>query len=112
MLNKHTVGLTALLVFSPLYAGQNATFQQLDSDANGYISPDEAQTVDGLNARWNDLDADKNNLLDSSEFSAFEIGSDPSKGMMDDSMGSGGMGGGSTTEPVQDQAPITPQGVE
>lgn len=51
-------------------------FQTLDSDANGYISNEEAAANPELHARWQELDADKNNQLDMSEFSAFEIGSE------------------------------------
>lgn len=72
---KNTVALAALtLLFAgPLHA-EGSAFQKMDVDANGYISPEEAQANTDLSARWNDLDADKNNLLDMSEFSAFETG--------------------------------------
>jgi hypothetical protein len=47
-------------------------FQALDVDVNGFITQDEAAYDRELQARWNELDSDKNNLLDISEFSAFE----------------------------------------
>ena len=64
----------ALAAGAPLQAEENTAFRSLDADANGYISPQEAESNNDLTARWNDLDADKNNLLDMSEFSAFEVG--------------------------------------
>ena len=48
------------------------SFQALDNDVNGYITQDEAAYYENLRTRWKDLDTDKNNLLDVSEFSAFE----------------------------------------
>ncbi|MFA7387023.1 MAG: hypothetical protein WCZ87_05105 [Thiohalobacteraceae bacterium] len=53
-----------------------STFQALDNDVNGYITQDEAAYYENLRARWKDLDTDKNNLLDVSEFSAFELDGD------------------------------------
>ena len=50
----------------------SGTFQALDHDVNGYITQDEAAYYENLRTRWKELDADKNNLLDVSEFSAFE----------------------------------------
>ena len=83
MLIKHTavVAALALLMAGPLHA-RGTSFQKMDVDANGYISPEEAQINSDLSARWNELDADKNNLLDMSEFSAFE----PAGGMGGDMM--------------------------
>lgn len=48
-------------------------FQALDADVNGFITQDEAAYTPDLTARWRELDRDKNNLLDTSEFSAFEL---------------------------------------
>jgi hypothetical protein len=47
-------------------------FHALDVDVNGFITQDEAAYDRELRTRWNELDRDKNNLLDVSEFSAFE----------------------------------------
>lgn len=85
MLIKNSAALAALaaltlLVAGPLHAEGGSAFQKIDADANGYISPEEAQTNMDLSARWNDLDTDKNNLLDMSEFSAFEAAGDTMEG--------------------------------
>lgn len=64
-----------LLAAPPLYAAEaGGSFKQLDADANGYVSPREAEAQPSLIVRWKELDTDKNNLLDTSEFSAFEAG--------------------------------------
>ena len=69
--------VAVLLTTPPLHAAEaSGGFKQLDADANGYISPREAEVQPGLIVRWNELDSDKNNLLDTSEFSAFEVGED------------------------------------
>ncbi|MBI5041781.1 MAG: hypothetical protein HZB57_11475 [Gammaproteobacteria bacterium] len=52
----------------------NPAFQSIDTDANGYVSQTEASGNSALTSRWNELDKDKNNMLDTSEFSAFETG--------------------------------------
>ncbi len=78
MHKTHIISIAAIFALSagaPLQAEENTTFQSLDADANGYISPEEAASNNDLSASWNDLDADKNNLLDMSEFSAFEVSS-------------------------------------
>lgn len=90
---------TSLAVFALLAAGSavqaagDNTFKALDTDANGYISATEATANQDLSARWEELDKDKNNQLDQSEFSAFEAGTDNS--MMKD----GGMHQGGTMSP-------------
>ena len=56
-------------------------FQSLDADANGYVSQQEAASNANLSKRWGKLDANKDNQLDSAEFSAFEVGTEG--GMMD-----------------------------
>lgn len=48
-------------------------FQSLDADANGYVSQQEAASNANLSKQWGTLDANKDNQLDKSEFSAFEI---------------------------------------
>ena len=52
----------------------NPAFKSIDADANGYVSQTEASGNSDLTSRWNELDKDKNNMLDTSEFSAFETG--------------------------------------
>lgn len=65
----------ALLAGAPPHAEEaSGSFKQLDADANGYVSPREAEVQPSLIVRWKELDTDKNNLLDTSEFSAFEAG--------------------------------------
>lgn len=51
----------------------SSQFQSLDADANGYLSQQEAASNADLSKRWEVLDANKDNQLDTSEFSAFEI---------------------------------------
>lgn len=51
----------------------SSQFQNLDADANGYLSQQEAASNADLSKRWEVLDANKDNQLDTSEFSAFEI---------------------------------------
>lgn len=92
-----TLATLALLAGTTVQAeAQKRQFEALDSDANGYISEQEAAANPDLYARWKELDGDKNNLLDISEFSAFEPGSGETMrgdGMMkkDDMMDKGGM---------------------
>lgn len=71
-----TLAALALLAGNAVQADEvGSAFQALDVDANGYISAEEAAANPDLHARWQELDTDKNNLLDTSEFSAFEDGS-------------------------------------
>lgn len=85
MSTKHIT--TSLAIFAlvagsgALQAADSSTFKTLDSDGNGYISATEATANHDLSARWEELDKDKNNQLDQSEFSAFETGTG---GMMQD----------------------------
>ncbi|MFN2308617.1 MAG: hypothetical protein ABR553_02620 [Gammaproteobacteria bacterium] len=71
-----TLATLALISGNAVQADDTSSslFQNLDADANGYISEQEAAANPDLHARWQELDADKNNQLDVSEFSAFEIG--------------------------------------
>ncbi len=63
-----------LLAAGTVQAEQQMTpaFQSIDADANGYVSQTEAAGNSDLTSRWSELDKDKNNMLDTSEFSAFE----------------------------------------
>ena len=47
-------------------------FQNLDADANGYVSQQEAASNADLSKQWGTLDANKDDQLDKAEFSAFE----------------------------------------
>jgi hypothetical protein len=80
-----TLAALALLAGNAVQAEETKSiFQTLDADANGYISAEEAAANPDLHARWQELDVDKNNQLDMSEFSAFEVGTEqtPDKGGM------------------------------
>jgi hypothetical protein len=48
------------------------TYLELDKDRDGYLSKDEAASVDGLENRWTELDENTDGRLDQSEFSRFE----------------------------------------
>lgn len=90
-----TLAALAFLAGTAAQAGENK-FRNLDADANGYISQEEAASNADLQSRWQDLDADQNNQLDMSEFSAFETGTDETTPgsdtmMKDKPMGEGGM---------------------
>lgn len=62
-----------LLAASAAQAETRPGFQNLDADANGYLSQQEAASNADVAKRWNDLDTNKDNMLDKTEFSAFEI---------------------------------------
>ncbi len=63
-----------LLVIQPIaFAGQDySVFENVDGNADGYISKDEAQVREDLSEKWRDIDIDSNGKIDISEFSAFE----------------------------------------
>ena len=69
---------TALIVLSAgaVQAESPKTFQSLDADANGYVSQQEAASNADISNRWNDLDKNQDQKLDSAEFSAFEMDSE------------------------------------
>lgn len=52
--------------------GDTMTFEGLDTNGDGYISAEEAAYREDLTQNWKRIDADSDNKLDSSEFSAFE----------------------------------------
>jgi sporulation protein YlmC with PRC-barrel domain len=52
--------------------GKRVTFQELDTDSNGYITPKEAQADKNLSSNWNKADQNADNQVDRAEFSAFE----------------------------------------
>ncbi|MDH5376798.1 MAG: hypothetical protein OEX00_00570 [Gammaproteobacteria bacterium] len=47
------------------------TFESLDRDGNKSISKSEAKRDTALSANWAEADVDRNNQIDSAEFSAF-----------------------------------------
>lgn len=49
-----------------------ATFESLDKDGNGSISSDEAAARPDLVENWAEIDANKDNTVTITEFSAFE----------------------------------------
>jgi sporulation protein YlmC with PRC-barrel domain len=57
--------------------GAQVSFQQLDSDSNGYISKDEAQSDSQLYDNFSKADTNADNQIDQSEFSAFEQSQSP-----------------------------------
>jgi hypothetical protein len=57
----------------PAYAGQDySKFENVDGNADGYISQSEAQVRKDLQDNWKTIDKDSDGKLDISEFSAFE----------------------------------------
>ena len=52
--------------------GKRISFQDLDSDSNGYITPKEAQADTALSSNWDKADQNADNQVDRAEFSAFE----------------------------------------
>lgn len=74
-----TVVFSSLLSFAGLsiaaeeeQAVQVKTFDELDTNHDGYISKTESKAYKELNAEWSKADTDKNGKLDVTEFSAFE----------------------------------------
>ncbi len=73
-MKNHLLIITSIAAFSgAAVAGQQTSFEGLDADTNGYISQQEAMANDALTTQWGALDANSDNQLDQSEFSAFEI---------------------------------------
>ena len=67
--------LSAVVLTLPAYAlaaESVSTFEQFDTDGNGYISADEASTGSALSANFKATDSNGDGRLDISEFSAFE----------------------------------------
>ena len=52
---------------------ETVTFESFDVDANGAISPEEAQGNAALTAVWESVDTNQDGQLDEAEFSAVEI---------------------------------------
>ena len=80
------IGALSLLPFG-VYAADYQTseqksFQELDTNHDGYISKNEAKADHKLMKDWKSADANKDGKLEESEFSAFEtrnMGSTPMK---------------------------------
>lgn len=71
---KTVCGLSALLVFSPLFADSDLSdkFNQLDVNGDGYISSGEAADQSELLRQWANVDQNADGQIEMSEFSAFE----------------------------------------
>lgn len=71
---KTVCGLTALLVFSPVFAESESSdaFKQLDVNGDGYISTEEAAGNSELLNQWANVDKNSDGQIEMSEFSAFE----------------------------------------
>jgi Ca2+-binding EF-hand superfamily protein len=53
------------------------SFKSLDTNHDGYISPQEAKANSKLSDQWNTADANGDGKIEESEFSAFEAGTAP-----------------------------------
>ncbi len=62
----------SMFTIGTAFAGEKAGFSSLDTDGDGFISKTEAAANEGLSSAWSQVDADMNEKLDESEFSAFE----------------------------------------
>lgn len=71
---KTICGLSALLVFTPVFAESDSSdsFKQLDVNRDGYISTYEAKGETELLSDWKNVDQNSDGRLEMSEFSAFE----------------------------------------
>ena len=65
--------LTALTLIAGFTAiAENASFDSLDADKDGYISQSEAAKDKGLNDQFINLDADEDGKLSRDEFAKYE----------------------------------------
>lgn len=68
-----TVVLFAPVVLLPAHATEDySVFENVDGNADGYISKDEAQVRKDLRDNWKTIDTDDDGKIGISEFSAFE----------------------------------------
>lgn len=76
---KTVCGLSALLIFAPVFADSDMsdTFKQLDVNGDGYISNSEASGDSELLGQWSSADQNSDGVIEMSEFSAFEESSAP-----------------------------------
>ena len=71
--SQFIIGLITLTFITVSVAKEKQiTFDQLDDDVNGYISPSEASARPDLKKNWKSIDTNADDKLDISEFSAFE----------------------------------------
>jgi hypothetical protein len=77
-----------------------SSFSDLDKDGNGYLTKQEAAGHSDLVNKWNQVDSNGDDQIDSTEFSAFEIeeSSQPASPMKS-SPESGSGGGAGTVSP-------------
>lgn len=77
MKSKFAIALIASLLSSYAYAQlseqQQAIWQLLDADQNGYVSQQEAQEDEMVSSLWQDLDADGDGQLTTEEFTTLEV---------------------------------------
>lgn len=64
-------GCCTLAVLGATHAGPPVSFQELDRDADGFVSAEECRRLPELHARFSELDKDGNGLLDREEFARF-----------------------------------------
>jgi Ca2+-binding EF-hand superfamily protein len=89
------------------HGGGQVSFQQLDTDQDGNITQQEAESDPQLSQNFQQYDTDQNGQLDQSEFSAFEQQQGQPSGEMQQqpgqSSGGGGMSGGQQSTPEGQQ---------
>jgi len=61
-----------LMLGTTSFAEGTVDFATLDVDQNGSLSAEEAAGDPELSARWSEVDSDKSDSIEQSEFSAFE----------------------------------------
>ena len=62
----------ALGVITTAIGAPVLTFEDIDINADGYISKQEAQAYKDMSTNWTKVDADKDGRADADEFSRFE----------------------------------------
>lgn len=75
---KNKAGL--IILFASLFICANSfsgtsipiTFEELDTDANNFISKDEGKVRTDITKNWKSIDKDDNGKLDVTEYSAYE----------------------------------------
>lgn len=74
MIKKHILTALALMAVSGLaWAGSGkVSFQDLDTNRDGQITPDEAKRAPEVKASFTQADANKDGKLDAAEFAALE----------------------------------------
>ncbi|PLY16762.1 MAG: hypothetical protein C0631_02790 [Sedimenticola sp.] len=65
------IAMTSAYSFNAL-ASDSELFKQLDTNADGAISADEAAADPMVSADWNTIDVNSDGMIESVEFSAFE----------------------------------------